>query len=139
MRRNRDSSKTSYEPPSLYPDHAEVIVDHLAGGIDREVRRDQPGRPFETPFTTIDAPRHATVLNTLLGARRDESLADRAEVHGRVAEANRPRLLKRCLPGQLHRRLERSLSAGDCLDLACDAVRSYGRSHDGAGRLGCGR
>ena len=64
---------------SLHENHTKVIVGHLAGRAQSEIRRYNSARTGKLTFTAVDPPHHRAMLKRGVGTLSDEPLPNRAE------------------------------------------------------------
>lgn len=109
---------------SAHKDQPEVIVDHLAGGAQREVRGDKSARAGELTFVPVYAPHHRAMLQNCIRTFAEEALPDCAEPERvvRIAKANCAGLAKGGFSGERHFGLERCFLARYQRQGACHAA-----------------
>jgi hypothetical protein len=109
---------------SSHENQAEVVIDHLAGGAQYEVRGDKPARAGELTFAVLDSPHHRPMLQRRVRTFAKEAHPDSVKpkrVIG-IAEANRADLAERRIAGERHFGLEGCFPARYWQQHSCQAI-----------------
>src|ERR1700722_18501495 len=108
---------------SLHKDHSELIVGHVAGVAEREVRLDKSAGAGELPLAAIDAPHDGARLQLRVCTIAEIPMLNCAELQTIVVAESDTALLQKCgLPRDRHLRLELGLAAGRRLGAPVDAL-----------------